>query len=114
VNAFPLFHWSPTTRRRSIQRTGLVPSSRSVDGLWRPPYVCYADDPMLAWALSGDFHPEVDSWDLWQTWSDVPRGYERIEFDGDTDRVKEYRVYERVFKRDLRYVATRARIDSVR
>lgn len=105
---FPLYHWSPTPRRGQINRYGLRPSSRSVDGQWKPPYVCFSDSPSLAWGLSGKFHPEVPSWDLWMVWNTVPSGYEALPFDGDElDRIKEYRVYERIFKRDLWYVATR-------
>jgi hypothetical protein len=69
--------------------------------------VCFSSTPSLAWSLSGYFHPEVPSWDLWQTWSDVPTGYEALLFDDGPPDVKEYRVYERIYKRDLWYVATR-------
>lgn len=84
---------------------------RSVDGEWRPPYVCFSHSPSLAWALSGACHPEIESWDLWMMWSNVPSGYEEIyDHYADTGReyVKEFRVYERVWKRDVWYVATRA------
>lgn len=107
--AVALYHWSPTSRRGQINRRGLVPGSRSVDGLWKPPYVCFADSPSLAWGLSGGMpgrSDEVPSWDLWMMWSDVPSGMEEIPFD-EPGRVREYRVYERIFKRDLWYVATR-------
>jgi hypothetical protein len=105
----PLFHWSPTARRNQINRRGLVPGSRSVDGLWKPPFVCFADSPSLAWALSGQTSrgQAIKSWDLWQMWSDVPTGLEELLFDDDPGRIKEYRVYERIYKRDLWYVATR-------
>lgn len=108
---FPLYHWSPSTRRKQIERRGMVPGSWSPDRAWRPPCICYADSPQLAWRLSGALHPEHPSWDLWMTWSDVPSGFEEIPFDGVPGAqgwVKEYRVYERIFKRDLWYVATRA------
>lgn len=109
MTAFPLYHWSPTSRRRGIEHDGLKPSSRSVDGQWRPPYICYSDSPSMAWALSGQIHPEVPSWDLWMTWSDTPRGYEMLPLDGDPlGRIKEYRIYERIYKRDLWYVGSRA------
>jgi len=83
---------------------------RSVDGLWKPPYVCFSDDPQLAWELSGRIHPEITGWDLWQTWSDVPSGMEAIyenRRDNGEPYVKEWRVYERIFKRDIWMVATR-------
>lgn len=107
-DAIPLYHWSPTARRKQIKKRGLVPGCWSTDRLWKPPCVCYADTPSLAWALSGALPRgrEHDSWDLWQTYDDVPSGYEAIAFDGSDD-VKEYRVYERIYARDLWYVASR-------
>jgi hypothetical protein len=109
---FQLYHWSPTTRRPSILRRGLVPGSWSTDRLWRPPHVCFSDNPQMAWNLSGltARGREVPAWDLWMMSSDVPAGYEEIlDTYPDTGRayVKEYRVYERVFKRDLWWVASR-------
>lgn len=105
---YPLYHWSPVDRRTRINHDGLKPSSRSVDGLWKPPYVCFSDSPSLAWALSGHMHPEITTWDLWMTWSNRMRGFEVIPFDGnDPHDIKEYRVYERIWKRDLWLVATR-------
>jgi hypothetical protein len=104
-----LFHWSPTSRRKAITRRGLVPGSLSTDRLWRPPFVCLSDSPSLAWVLSGDTARGrlVSSWDLWCVWDDRLNGYEVLPFDDEPDRVKEYRVYQRIFKRDLWYVGTR-------
>lgn len=105
----PLYHWSPESRRASIQRLGLLPGRPSIDGEWRPPYVCLSATPSLAWALSGAHHPEVDRWDLWMVWSDVPTALMKLR-DVDTNgrsHVKEYRVRERIWKRDIWYVATR-------
>lgn len=99
-----LFHWSPTERRKSINRTGLVPGSRSVCGLWRPPYVAFADTPSLAFSLAR--HREVESWDLWMTWLSRIASVEQLPDDRD-DTCKEYRVYERIYKRDLWLVGTR-------
>lgn len=104
---FLLCHWAPTSRRASITRHGLVPGKLSTCGEWRPPYVCFSESPALAWSLSGGTGrgKHIDSWDLWTCWSDAASGMEAIPFDnGDT---KEWRVYERIFKRDLWYVATR-------
>lgn len=107
---FPLFHWSPSSRYKGICRYGLKPGCWSTDRLWRPPYVAFAGWPSLAWALSGGGpardldHP---SWDLWMVWTSRVRGYEELRlFDGD-DGALEYRVYERIYKRDVWYVATR-------
>lgn len=104
-----LYHWAPTERRKAIKKRGLVPGSWSTDRLWRPPYVCFADSPSLAWVLSGGTARgrEHSSWDLWMVWSDRLNGYEELRFDDEPGKVKEYRVYERVYKRDVWYVATR-------
>lgn len=114
---FPWFHWSPTERRASIQRLGLVPGRLSTDKLWRPPFVCLSHDPGMAWALSGGSpynrgrHP---AYDLWQVWASTLGGYEEItDTYRDTGRtyVKEIRVYERIYKRNLWHVATRTLTD---
>lgn len=111
TDIFPMYHWSPTTRRKQIERYGFRPGMLSVDRAWRPPLICFADSPSLAWSLSGANHNTIPSWDLWQVWSNVVSGREEI-YDTypDTGRsyIKEYRVYERIFKRDIWYVATRA------
>jgi hypothetical protein len=111
---FGLYHWSPTDRRKSIQRSGLVPGKASVIGGrgYRVPVLCFSDNPMIAWNLSGRLFPEVTSWDLWMMWSDVPSIMEEIPFDNGDDPageyiVKEYRVYEPVKRGDLWLVATR-------
>lgn len=108
-----LFHWSPTKNRKNINHLGLVPGRVSLQGEWRPPYVAFSDDPILAWTLSGFMWPEIDDWDLWQlhypTQTSVD-GYEIcLDTYPDTGRkyIKEYRIYSRVYKRDLLYVASR-------
>jgi hypothetical protein len=45
-------------------------------------------------------------WDLWEVWTHEQSGYEELYFDDTTD-VKEIRVYERIFKRNVWYVASR-------
>jgi hypothetical protein len=109
VDDWPLFHWSPTPARASIKRRGLVPGRLSLDRLWRPPYICFADSPSLAWSLSARIHPEIPQWDLWYCWRQVV-SYERLGGRGqDHD---EYRVYERVYKADLWFVGTRSQEDG--
>lgn len=108
-----LYHWSPTRNRKSIERRGLDVGVRSLQGDWRPPYVCFSDDPQLAWILSGQMWPEVESWDLWLCHFNNQTSFDHYEIITDTfvdsgrHYVKEYRIYTRVFKRDLVYVATR-------
>ena len=110
--SFPLYHWSPTSRRKAIIRRGFTPGSWSTDRLWKPPVICFANDPELAWTLSGDTPRgrQVDSWDLWMIRTDALDGYEEIVDYYPNSRetyVKEYRVYQRVMKRDIFYVGTR-------
>lgn len=109
---FPLFHWSPTSRRARIVHRGMMPGSWSTDRLWKPPLVCFARDPEMAWDLSAGTPRGqlIDSWDLWVMWSDVPSGYEEIVDhwpDTGVQYVKEYRIYERIFKKDLWFAGTR-------
>lgn len=109
--SFLLYHWSPLSRRRAILHRGLMPGSWSTDRQWKPPYVCFADSPSLAWALSGATErgkETEEDWDLWMMHSDVPSGMEALCFDDDPEQVKEYRVYERVYERDLWWVGSRA------
>ena len=108
-----LYHWSPTTNRNSINKIGLNIGRPTLQGNWRPPYVCFSDEPNLAWALSGRMWPDIPSWDLWMLHTPSQTSFGGYEIIFDTYRnstrhyVKEYRIYSRVFKRDLIYVATR-------
>ena len=102
-----LYHWSPSSRRKGIERFGLVPGKISVDKQWKPPYICFSDSPSQAWGLSGGMNGHLhSSWDLWMVWSNflVP-GYEVLFF--DNGEPKEYRAYSRIYKRDIWYVGTR-------
>lgn len=107
------YHWSPSTNRRSIQKLGLMPGRKTIQNVdFRPPYVCLAPDPVLAWTLSGRMFDEIPSWDLWSCHLGRIDSVYEVLFDTfiDTGRhyLKEYRVYGRIFKRDLHYVATRS------
>jgi len=104
------FHWSPTSRRKSITRKGLIPGSYSTDRLWKPPHICLAESPRVAWSLSGAMHrgAEHESWDLWEVWTHDLKGYEVLMYDSGT-HIKEIRVFERVYKRDVWLVASRMR-----
>lgn len=104
------YHWSPRTRRNQILRYGLVPGKPSLQGQWRPPYICFADDVNLAWTLSGANHPHIDEWDLWQVYADDAERWEVIldtYYQTGRHYVKEYRVYHRIYKRHVHYVASR-------
>lgn len=107
------YHWSPTKNRDNIFRKGLETNKRSVGGDWNPRYICFSDEPNLAWSLSGNMHPEIPSWDLWMCYVAHQTSFDSYEVWLDTHTftkrhyIKEYRVYTRVFKRDLIYIATR-------
>lgn len=106
------YHWSPTERRKRIQRHGFLPGSLSLDGDWRPPHTCFSDEPQLAWILSGKIHPEIHEWDLWMVFAHDLEHYEQILdtfIDSGRHYVKEYRVYHRIPKRHIHYIATRTR-----
>lgn len=112
----PLYHWSPTARRRQITRYGLRPNMRRTthagDGEgWRASCICFADSPSWAWALSaGQRSAPAGSWDLWQTY--LEKLTDPIVL-ASTDRpsgIHEVRVTERVYKRDLWLVGTREKL----
>jgi len=108
-----VFHWSPTPRRGQIVRYGLRPKMRHTihsDG-WRAPYICFADSPSWAWALSGDmgWAPAGD-WDLWQVWlSDLGPDITVIPDDSRQSGMYEIRTPARVYKRHLWRVGTRTK-----
>ena len=85
------YHWAPTAKRKGILRRGLVPGSRSRNGLWRPPFVCLSRNPAYAIASSEAQVPIAESMDLWMLdlddvdlpreefdWHDEMRFYERV------------------------------------
>ena len=107
-----LYHWSPSKRRKGIGRYGLVPGKKSVCGAWRPPYVAYALDPLSAWQMSGEIHPEIPEWDLWAVHSGAFRGVETILYDDRS--IREVRVYEPAPGRELFFVGTRQQATGAR
>lgn len=105
------YHWSPLARRTAILRRGLVPGQWSRDRLWKPPYVCLAPTVKGAWSLTGGMkydHEKSFIWDLWEIWVGDQDGYEELYY--DTGRIQEIRVYERIYKRNVWWVATRDRL----
>lgn len=103
----PLFHWSPVERRKQIERYGLRVMQRPVTHAgWRAPYVCLAETPSWAWALSGMQADGPGVWDLWQVNVNGKRGAVVEDF-GDGHRWHEVRVHERIYKRQLWRVGSR-------
>lgn len=108
----PLYHWSPRDRRKQIIRYGLRPkmiSSSSIE--WKPPYICLAETPSWAWALSGANRKEILEWDLWET-SLKRLGKYKILKSYDHHRFHEVRSFERIYKRDLWYVGSRTQLNN--
>lgn len=109
-----LYHWSPSSNRSGINRYGLTPGRKTLQGDWRPPYVAFSDEPRLAWFLSGRMWPDIEEWDLWMVYHEFQTSYEGYEIITDTypdsgrHFIKEYRIYTRIFKRDVSYVASRS------
>ncbi len=108
-----LYHWSPTSNRSSINKYGLLTHRLTLQGEWRPPFISFSDDPFLAWIMSGQMWPRINNWDLWMCHDPSQTSYKHLEVITDTyvdtgrHYIKEYRVYTRVYKRDLIYIATR-------
>lgn len=112
----PLYHWSPTVRRKQIIRYGLRPAMPSVTSHeWRAPYVCFADSPSWAWALSGNLRrrdqnaPWEREWDLWMTWQDALTEPQVLATPNRPSGIYEVRTEHRVYKRDLWLVGSRTR-----
>lgn len=112
-----LYHWAPTTRRKQILRYGLRPRMRPVtssgdpeDRQWRPRVICLGDSPSWAWALSGAMsYTPAGEWDLWQTSLDRLLEPVVLASNARASGIHEVRTEHRIFKRDLWYVATRAK-----
>lgn len=104
-----LYHWSPRARRRQIKRYGLRPRMRPTitSPGWKAPYVCFAEDPSWAWELSGRFHRDSGTWDLWQVWLSSLDELEFLESGEEWRDFHEVRSHARVYKRHVRWVAER-------
>lgn len=107
-----LYHWAPSARRKQITRYGLRPRMRSTTatGVMRAPCVCFADSPSWAWALSGGMRwTPGGAWDLWQTTMDLLTEPVVLPGRDRASGIYEVRTEHRVYKRDLWYVASRAK-----
>ncbi|KQP81610.1 hypothetical protein [Aeromicrobium sp. Leaf291] len=120
-----LYHWSPTRHRKQIIRRGLLPGRRAVTHStnadlraagfnvapdWRAPYVCFADCPSWAWALSGlQRSAPAGEWDLWQTSLDRLTDPWVEPSDDRPSGLHEVRTPARVYKRDLWLIGSRTK-----
>lgn len=101
-----LYHWSPVARRKSILRHGLCSKKPSVDGLWKPPYLCFSKFPTVAWALSATHSGKAGEWDLWCCWSDYVGPFITRSVNGHW-HMTEYRTFVRIPKSKLWHIGTR-------
>jgi len=106
-----LYHWAPAARRGQINRYGLRPSMRGTTSVdWKAPYVCFADSPAWAWALSGGmpWTPKGE-WDLWQTWQTKLVEPQVLPTPDRPSGIYEIRTESRVYKRNLWLVGSRTK-----
>jgi hypothetical protein len=63
---------------------------------------------MVGWHLSGGMNYDTDPkvWDLWEVWIGEQKGHEAL-YNDKSGNLKEIRVYDRIFKRNVLWVATR-------
>lgn len=96
----PLYHWSPSRNRAAILSEGLLPTCPSGKiGL----AVCLGTDPLSAWSLSGDLHPEEPHWDLFQVHVSDTYVCRRKHW----GRLVEYRIPRPILPRGVTYVGSR-------
>jgi hypothetical protein len=106
------YHWSPSSRRKSIEQVGLCvgsnPVVNGIQGDHRNPYISLSPTPAQAWWLSGGalaiggFNSESDVWDLYEV--DI-KGRVAVCRDDDYPEIK---VYEDIPADHVIRVAQRA------
>lgn len=110
----PLYHWSPRTRLKSIQRLGLVPGKPRVsptegdaeDDGFRQGGVCFSPDPATAWSYSHAVFKVPGIYDLWQVWLEPSDEVHVLPSWGG--RIIEVRVHNRIRKARLRWIGERS------
>lgn len=107
----PMYHWSPRERQKQIIRYGLRPGMRNTTTIedYRAPYICFADSPSWAWALSGEQKrfPKGTEWDLWMTYlSDIQEPIVHATPDRPSG-LYEVRTVHRLYKSKLWHVGSR-------
>ena len=105
---FILYHWSPRSRRKSIQRNGLIVGSRHAihSKGWKATYLCFSDSPSFGWAYSADTSHKREEWDLWMVWSTNLKSL-FYRFDHHGQMPAEYRTKHNVAKKHMWLVASR-------
>lgn len=99
-----LYHWSPRSRRASILKHGLQINRRSLDGQWKPHYICFSDNPARALQLCPHI-PKNTVLDLYVVWPDSD--YHVTRQSPGRGFCPEWRIYHDIPKKRLSYIASR-------
>jgi hypothetical protein len=119
-----VYHWSPTSRRKSIVRSGLLPRTPTLveifgepqgprllepsDGFDTAKGICLGTSPSHAWSQCGAIWGEKgEVWDLWQV---LLKNSDQTQFMSnphDGSRLGEIRVINRIPKSRLWHVGSR-------
>ena len=101
-----LYHWSPRSRLRSIQKHGLRIGRLSVDHEWRAPYLCFSDTPARALMLCP--HVEMGTvLDLYEVFPCMDWSIYRLQRPRNSNLIPEWRVFNSIRKRRMFRVAWR-------
>lgn len=105
------YHYSPSTRRDSILKHGLVigsePCVNGVEDDHRNPWISLSSTAAQAWFLSGEslsvggFTPESCWWDLWEVNVNGLESQDRI------DGMNEVQILEDIAPQRLRWIGQR-------
>jgi len=104
TRTFLLYHWAPSSRRKSILKKGLLVKQLHAAHSkgWQADYLCFSDSPSYAWALSG----HTKRRDLWMVWSNsIPDLCYRSDEVGK--RPSEYRTARSLPPSKIWFVGTR-------
>lgn len=96
-----IYHWSLRTRRSSILKRGLRINSLSVDGKWRPPYLCFSTSPKMALSLFIFRRGGNTCVDLYEVWPEREWKIRRRD-----DMAREIRVFNNIPKRRVHFVGS--------
>ena len=109
------YHWAPVSRRNSIRRRGLQPSSLSRNRKARWPFVSLSSDARFAYDSANTYQPISEPMDLWVV--DLFEALEALDYfeslkHNTYNDTAEVRVYARIPARHLWLAATRTPEDE--
>lgn len=107
-----LYHWSPRSVRKQIDRHGLRPSQKSASVLilgdedeFRQPAICFSLSPATAWNYSHDVFGTHGTFDLWEV--EPERGDEVHVLPSWGGRIAEVRIPTPIVRSRLVWVGER-------